>query len=160
MAVTPTKRDVPNETVPKLDDLKRRFAILGATDDEIEAMAKAWDEDADDPYSDEEKRALIAASDGTIVAMIADVRGEHEFHTTTEEEAEARAANEAFVAAVDAERAEAANVVNGNVDDVLAWVGDDEARASAAIDAERDLRGLDGERKTLVEPLLAILNGD
>lgn len=161
MAVTPTKRDVPVETTSKLDDLKRRFALLGATDDEVASMTAAWNGDGDAAYTDEEKRALVAASDGTLTEWLANVRSEYDFHTTTEDEAAQREADEAWAAALEGERLGAADAVNGNVDSVLAWVHEDGAqtyaRAQAVIDAEHDLNG-DAARVTLIDPLEALLN--
>lgn len=46
-------------------------------------------------------------------------------------------------------------VPSGSVDDVLAWVGDDTARAQAALDFEQAGR----QRKGVIEPLTALVEG-
>jgi hypothetical protein len=67
--------------------------------------------------------------------------------------------DEGMLEKVKADKADdASQSTEPSVKDILAEVGEDKAKAQAALDAERDARG-DKARKTLVEPLEKVLAG-
>lgn len=115
-----------------LESFTQRLTALGATLDEIDAVAGAWDTwDEDDPqYS---RYDLVRLDDSTLVRMLVEIRQEHETHTFTEEEQADRDYREAVAGALNEAQLV---VVNSTVDGVLEWVGDDRARGRAAFIAE------------------------
>ncbi len=148
----PTYREVPTESRSPKEELIVRLGQLGYSDDEIGQFTTAWDgNDETVAYTDDEKRALVGASDGTLLAELRAIRSEDDYHHTTPEEQAEREEQEAVAAAAHALVNEAREVVNAPVDDVLTWVDGDPGRALAAVVAEREMH--DPERVTLTEPL-------
>lgn len=137
-----------------LEQFLARLRDLGATPDELDAVAGGWDnldpDDDDDPDAwTRARRDHLArvAGDAELSALIAAARSEYETGTVTEDEADARAR----AAALDAALAEAAGRIGANVQSVLAWVADDAARAEAVLRLELAPEG--AGRTTLVAPL-------
>ena len=148
---------VNSETRSPLEQFVTRLRELGATEDEVSAVVDTWDDFDPDPTAPEAwthaQRAKVAAlGDNELRAMIVDGRREYAIGTTTQEEADRRAAKAAQLRAT----TEAQERVNGNVAAILAWVGDDKVRVTAALAAEREGGA---PRKTLVAKLEDVLNG-
>lgn len=127
VTVSTSERETP------LAYLSRRLRKLGATDDELSSLADEWAKGDDDGWV-MPRHDLAHAPDTVLVALLAEVRAEYHVSTTTEDEDAARAAQ--------AERAHLheqawAVVTESTVPEVMAWVGDDLARAVAARDSEQ-----------------------
>jgi hypothetical protein len=143
-------REVAAETRGPLDQFLARLADLGATDDEQADVAATWHDD--EAFPPEWRQELLHMGDNELAAMIREVREEHRLGTTTEDDDADAEAHAAYRAAM----AEAAERIGGNVQAVLAWVGDDPVRAQAVHQLET---GPDGAgRKTLVEPVQQLLD--
>lgn len=148
---------VNSETRSPLEQFVSRLRELGATEDEVSAVVDTWDDFDPDPTAPEAwthaQRAKVAAlGDNELRRMIVDGRREYVYSTTTQEEADRRAAKAAELRAM----TEAQGRIDGNVSAILAWVGDDKVRAHAALAAEREGGA---PRKTLVAGLEDVLNG-
>jgi hypothetical protein len=142
-----------NESTSPLQGFLRRLALLGATDDEIADVAATWDT-FDTDWTPERRAELISWPDDRIREELLATRDEWQYGTTTEDETDQQAA--ARLATTTAR--EAQEIIGRPVAVVLEWVGTDALRAIAALDLEL---GPDGaERKTLVEPLRAMLEPD
>jgi hypothetical protein len=128
-----------------------RLRELGATDDEVSAVVDTWD-DVDDEWTPAERARVAGLGDNELRAMIVDGRREYAIGTTTQEEADRRAAKAAELRAM----TEAQGRIDGKVPAILAWVGDDKVRAQAALAAEQEGGA---PRKTLVAGLEDVLNG-
>jgi hypothetical protein len=128
-----------------------RLTGLGASLDMVDQVRAHWD----DPWDDEpmSKEQLVRLSDDDLRALIEDVNTEYRTGTLTEDEQ----SGQDFRAAVVGYQNDAENVVtSGTVDAVLEWVGDDLARAQAALTAEQTLPD-HRERVTLVTALEEML---
>lgn len=100
-----------------------RLRLLGAADDVVDEVLKAWD----DPDWDDRDQ-WVAASDETLRAELVAIEKEYRQGTQTpEEEAMAR-----YLAVY----AEAEGIVAENIDVVTGWVGDDPVRAEAVYERE------------------------
>lgn len=122
-----------------------RLRRLGVTEAELGEAMRNWAA-MDDGDRWEALDALSQLSDEELREILAEGRAERD-----EEAAEKVYAPDAEAGAVNPE-----DVPAGNVEDVLAWVGDDRARAAAALMAEQRRDG--DPRKTLVEPLQHLLD--
>lgn len=142
---------VNSETRSPLEQFVSRLRELGATEDEVSAVVATWD-DLDDEWTVAERAKVAALGDNELRAMIVDGRREYDVGTTTQEEADRRAAKANELRAM----TEAQGRIDGNVSAILAWVGDDKVRAQAALAAEREGGA---PRKTLVAGLEDVLNG-
>ncbi len=138
----------------------QRLADLGATADEVQRVADAWDvlDPDDDPDPEAWTRArrdqFAAAGDTELLAALKATRDEYKLGHTTEEQAAA----EQQAATLDAALAEAHGRIAGNVQSILAWVGDDPARAEAVLRLELAPEG--ASRTTLQGPLVQLLGWD
>lgn len=143
-----------------LDQFLQRLVDLGATPDEVQRVADAWDQlDPDDDPDPEawtraRRDAFAQAGDAELLAALQATRDEYKLGHTTEAEAEAEAA----ALALDAALAEATGRMAGNVQSILAWVADDPYRAEAVLRLEVAPEGAD--RTTLVGPLTQQLGWD
>lgn len=151
------------EVRTELEQFVARLRDLGAAPDEIEPVVASWDDlDPDDtpptegeapPWTTGRRTALVNAPDAELAGLLQASREEYAVGTTTEEAAaEAKAKAKATKLA-----AKAADVVGKPVAEVLDWVGDDAGRATAVLALET-AKGQGGNRKTLVEPLRALLD--
>lgn len=153
-------RTAVSEVRSPAEQFATRLRDLGATDDEVQAVVDSWDDldpdDSTDPeaWTRARRDQVAVAPDAELAAMIDAARDEYEVGTTTEEEA----ANRAHMVAYQAAYTEAQGRIGGNVDSVLAWVGDDPVRAEAVLELEQRPEG--AQRKTLVAPLLALVDAD
>lgn len=141
---------VNSETRSPLEQFVTRLRELRATEDEVSAVVDTWD-DFDEHWTPTERARVAALGDNELRAMIVDGRREYEVGTTTQEEADRRAAKAAELRAM----SEAQGRIDGSVAAILAWVGDDRIRAQAALAAEREGGA---PRKTLVAGLEDVLN--
>lgn len=135
-----------------LDFVLGRLAKLGATDDEMAEVRDSW---FDNTHGDlaTGRRFLRDAPDAVLLKAIAEVRDEFEESTTSEtEKVEASDEYARQVAAV-----EAYDKIGDNVATILEWVAADPVRARAVLDLEQGEHG--AQRKTLIEPLEAVLTG-
>lgn len=132
------------EVRTELETFSDRLRQLGATDDEVAQVVAGWDTfDAD--WTPARRHQVVHLSDADLRQLLVDGREEYEHDTTTEEVAAVRDAERARRMA----EAEAARRIGGNVDSVLAWVGDDRYRAQAVLELE-----VAGQRrKTLLAPM-------
>lgn len=159
----PTRRVTASERRTDLDQFLTRLRELGALPDEIDAVAEVWDSlDPDGAPPDEsghpawtrQRRADMAnLGDAELRSMILAAREEYELGTTTEEEHEDRALRARQAEA----RVEAQARIGGSVTAVLAWVGDDVARAAAVVELESSPEG--AGRVTLLRPLAELIGG-
>ena len=148
---------INSETRSPLEQFVTRLRELGATEDEVSAVVDTWDDFDPDPTAPEAwthaQRAKVASlGDNELRQMILDGRREYAIGTTTQEEADRRAAKAAELRAM----SEAQGRIDGNVAAILAWVGDDKVRAQAALSAEKEGGA---PRKTLVAGLEDVLHG-
>jgi hypothetical protein len=148
---------VNSETRSPLEHFVTRLRELGATEDEVSAVVETWDQFDPDPHAPEawteaQRAQVMRLGDNELRQMIVDGRREYAFATTTEEEADRKAAKMAQQRAM----TEAQGRIDGPVASVLAWVGDDRIRAAAALAAEREGGA---PRKTLVAGLEDVLRG-
>lgn len=148
---------VNSETRSPLEQFVTRLRELGATEDEVSAVVDTWDDFDPDPTAPEAwthaQRAKVAAlGDNELRQMIVDGRREYEIGTVTEEEAARKAAKNAELRA----QTEAQGRIDGTISAILAWVGDDKVRATAALAAEREGGA---PRKTLMARLEDVLSG-
>lgn len=144
------------------DQFLTRLADLGATEDELDQVRDAWDDlDPDDTPDDPDlgpawtlarRTELVNAGDHELTALLRRARIEHDEGTTTEDEADEQERRREY----DRAMAEGQERIGGNVDAVLAWVGDDPVRAQVAHQLETGEGG--ANRKTLVEPLGQLLD--
>ena len=65
---------VPEQETP-LQNLLRRFRLLGASQDEVLAIRENWWVDTDD-WGDDDRARVLRSSDSALRAMIAAVRNE------------------------------------------------------------------------------------
>lgn len=142
---------VNSETRSPLEQFITRLRELGATEDEVSAVVASWD-DLDEEWTVAERARVAALGDNELRAMIVDGRREYEIGTVTEEDAARKAAKNAELRAM----TEAQGRVDGTIAAILAWVGDDKVRATAALAAEREGGA---PRKTLVARLEDVLSG-
>ena len=156
-SATPRRSTIP-ETRGPLETFLMRLRQLGATLDEIDAVAATWDQldPDDDPDPDAwtvtRRREVMYADDTYLLALIREGRDEYELGTTTQEQADDKAEAAAFNAALN----EASGRVGGTVPAVLAWVGGDPTRARAVLDLEAAPTG--AGRKTLLGPLRELVD--
>ncbi len=148
---------VNSETRSPLEQFVTRLRELGATEDEVSAVVDTWDDFDADPHAPEAwthtQRARVAAlGDNELRAMIVDGRQEYAYSTTTQEDADRKAAKAAELRAM----TEVQGRIDGKVPAILAWVGDDKVRAQAALAAEKEGGA---PRKTLVAGLEEVLSG-
>lgn len=148
---------VNSETRSPLEQFVTRLRELGATEDEVSAVVDTWDDFDVDPHAPEAwthaQRAKVAAlGDTELRQMIVDGRQEYVYSTTTQEDADRKAAKNAELRAM----TEAQGRIDGNVAAILAWVGADKVRARASLMAEREGGA---PRKTLVTGLEDVLSG-
>ncbi len=141
---------INSETRSPLEQFTMRLRELGASEDEVSAVVASWD-DFDDDWTPAERARVAGLGDNELRAMIVDGRREYAIGTTTQEEADRKAAKVAELRAAD----EARGRIDGNVSGILAWVGADKVRATAALVAEREGGA---PRKTLVAGLEDVLN--
>jgi hypothetical protein len=146
---------INSETRSPLEQFITRLRELGATEDEVSAVVDTWDDFDPDPNAPEAwthaQRARVAAlGDNELRAMIVDGRREFVYSTTTQEDADRRAAKAAELRAM----TEAQGRIDGKVPAILAWVGDDKVRAQATLAAEQEGGA---PRKTLVAGLEEVL---
>ncbi len=142
---------INSETRSPLEQFTMRLRELGASEDEVSAVVASWD-DFDDDWTPAERARVAGLGDNELRAMIVDGRREYAIGTTTQEEADRRASKAAQLRAMD----EARDRINGGVKAILAWVGDDKVRATAALAAENEGGA---PRKTLVARLEDVLRG-
>ncbi len=142
---------VNSETRSPLEQFTMRLRELGATDDEVSAVVASWD-DIDEEWTPAERARVAGLGDNELRAMIVDGRQEFTYSTTTQEDADRKAAKAREMRAM----SEAQERIDGNVAAILAWVGDDKVRAQAALSAEKEGGA---PRKTLVAGLEDVLNG-
>jgi len=148
-------RYAASEIRGELDQFLSRLRDLGATPDELAAVARTWDDldpdDCTDPdcFTRRHRDELAHAPDDRLRALILDGRAEYEHGTTTQEDADAQAREAAYLAALE----EAAGRIGGNVASVLDWVGGDPVRARAMVELESAPEG--AQRKTLLAALQA-----
>jgi hypothetical protein len=148
---------VNSETRSPLEHFVVRLRELGATEDEVSAVVETWDQFDPDPHAPEawthaQREAVMRLGDNELRQMIVDGRREYAYSTTTQEEADRKAAKAAELRAMN----EAQVRIDGSVASVMAWVGDDVVRAMAALAAEREGGA---PRKTLVARLEDLLRG-
>lgn len=148
---------INSETRSPLEQFIMRLRELGATEDEVSAVVETWDQFDSDPHAPEawthaQRARVMALGDNELRAMIVDGRREYEFSTTTQEEADRKAAKAREIRAM----SEARDRIDGTIAAILAWVGDDKIRAQAALSAEREGGA---PRKTLVTKLEDVLRG-
>lgn len=132
---------VSNESRGDLETLLARLDLLGASPDELDQVREGWD-DLDDDWTLEARAAFVRMSDADLVAAIQGVRDEYRLGTTTEAEEHTQATIRAE------DDLAAGDVLSQAIPHVLAWVGDDDARAFAVHDAEARRPE---PRKTLME---------
>lgn len=152
------------EVRSQVDQFAQRLRNLGATPDEVDPVVASWDDlDPPDtkagpgeppPWTAARRAALVSAPDAELLGLIEAARDEYAYATTTEAQAN-DADKRAALARIDAG---AAAVVGRSVADVLAWVDGDPDRARAVLALET-APGEGGNRKTLVEPLRALVGG-
>jgi hypothetical protein len=140
---------VNSETRSPLEQFTMRLRELGATDDEVSTVIASWD-DIDEEWTPAERTRVANLGDNELRAMIVDGRREYEYSTTTQEEADRKAAKARELRAMD----EAQNRIDGSVAAILAWVGDDKVRAQAALSVEKEGGA---PRKTLVAALTELI---
>lgn len=148
---------VNSETRSPLEQFVVRLRELGATEDEVSAVVDTWDQFDEDPHAPEawthaQRAKVLRLGDNELRQMIEDGRQEYAYSTTTQEEADRKAAKAAQHRAMN----EAQDRIDGTVSAILAWVGDDRIRATAALAAEREGGS---PRKTLVSRLEDVLRG-
>ena len=129
------------------EEVLERFRQLGATDEELAVVTVEWDD-----LTGAERDELRFAGDHELTAALERARTEHYEGTHTEDEEAAERAELAYRAAV----VEAGERIGGNVDSVLAWVAGDVDKARAVLETEPPLDA--GGRKTLIEPLVELVN--
>ncbi len=140
---------INSETRSPLEEFVLRIRQLGATEDEVSAVVASWD-DLDEEWTVAERTRVSRLGDNELRAMIVDGRVEFSIGTTTQEEADRRTAKAAELRAM----TEAQGRIDGNVAAILAWVGDDKVRATAALAAEQEGGA---PRKTLVSALTELI---
>lgn len=141
----PTRVVVPKEPAAPAHAPIGRLRRLGLTQAEVTDTEQDWANLSDDERW-EATHAMNAMTDEELRDQIREGRT-----AAGELVAEAVYAPEVEAAAVNPE-----DVPDATVDEVLEWVGDDRARATAALMAEQRRDG--DPRKTLVEPLQALLD--
>ena len=149
---TPT---IPEVRSP-LQHVCARLRDLGATQDELEAFAAAWDDiepDTGDPlaWTEARRRHLVTCPDAELAWLIADVRTEYAVGTTTLDDALAME-RETMLANL-AEEAHA--IVAKSIPFVMEWVSGDADKARAVLAWERD-EGVGGRRVSLIARLAGI----
>lgn len=137
------------ETVDPLQSMLGRLRAAGASADERDAFAAAWNDSALDP---EEQLRLKSMTDGQLRDEVLAVRSEHDYHTTTPEEAEVFRTERIEADALSALYEEAYTHVHAPVAEVMAWVGTDPDRAKAILAWEEG----NANRKTVVGPCTAL----
>lgn len=143
-------RTAASERVGQLDGFLARLRQLGASPDEVAAVADTWD-DYDEDWTPERKAELLRTTDAELGQMLADVRTEYTVGTTPQEQADAEAAEANYRL----QFRQAHERIGGNVQSLLDWVGDDPVKARAVLALEE---GPDGAgRKTLIGPLQQLL---
>ena len=142
---------INSETRSPLEQFVLRLRELGATEDEVSAVVASWD-DIDEEWTPAERARVAGLGDNELRAMIVDGRQEFTYSTTTQEDADRKAAKAREMRAM----SEAQERIDGNVAAILAWVGDDKVRAQAALSAEKEGGA---PRKTLVSGLEEVLRG-
>lgn len=148
---------VNSETRSPLEHFVVRLRELGASDDEVSAVVDTWDDFDADPHAPEawthaQRAKVMRLGDNELRQMIVDGRREYAYSTTTQEEADRKAEKQAQHRAM----SEVQERIDGSVAAVLAWVGEDRIRATAALAAEREGGA---PRKTLVAGLEDVLRG-
>lgn len=123
----------------------RRLRRLGLLPDEEQVVRERW-EALSDAERTETFEAMENLDNDELARQIVEMRQELAAERRGQRGAEVVSGADADEAAVDVD-----DVPDGTVPEVLEWVGDDQARASAALLAEQ--RRHDPPRKTLVEPL-------
>ena len=155
---TPTRVQVSTETVDRLEELLRRLRVLGCTDEEIDGVSEAWD---DPTWAEEERYELAHLSDAALVREVRAAREDAAYHSRTPDEQAEIDEERAFFTEVDKVNLQAFREVHGSVPEVRQWVGDDAARAYAALVFETTAPGADPgvgrARKGVVEPLSRIV---
>lgn len=147
-----TRRRTSNERASDLAHLLTRLRALGADEDQVADVARHWD-DFGDGYTPEDRAALVRSSDAELRAKILDVEEEYRVGTMTEEQDER---DRHFHRVVRAE-VEAFDLMTLPVAKLLAWVGDDRARAIAVQNLEAGPDG--GSRKSLLAGLEKVISG-
>lgn len=138
---------------PSLSHALRRLRLLGADQEMLDDLAEHWDE-FDDDWTPERRRYFVTLPDKALAEVIRSVREEWDFATTDEITAE-RLEFERRVATAEIE---VDGRIGQSVAALLAWVGDDRARATALYHAES---AADGQgRVTLLRPLEEMLATD
>lgn len=154
-------RETAAEVRGPLEEFLMRLAELGATQDELDQVAEAWDEldpdECDDPdcWTAAKRDSMRYAGDDELTALLERARTEYEVGTTTEEEAEAAA----FRAELDDTIEDAREHIEDSVPKILEWIGDDPMRARAVVIIETENGTVDG-RTTLTGPAQAIYAPD
>lgn len=131
-----------NEMQDDLDNVVMRLRRMGATEDEVDALRSGWDS-FDEDWTPERRAAFIAAPDSSIVEDLRAVR---------EEWAAMDPGTLTGVASPTLDE-----VMGGTIPVVLAWVGDDPARAAAALAFEAGPNG--SARIRLIQRLDGIVDG-
>lgn len=137
------------EMVDPLTAMLGRLRAVGANADELTAFKDAWADSSLDP---EDQLRLKTMTDVQLRSEVLAVRAEHDFHTTTPEEAEVFKTERIEADALSALYEEAYTHVHAPVAKVMAWVGDDPDRAKAILAWEV----ANANRKTVVEPCKAL----
>lgn len=138
--VTPSAPRAPDH--PPTGRLRR----IGVTQEEVAEAERRWADMSDDERW-EAQEALNALTDEELRGQLAEGRAERD---------EAPAPEAVYAPDAEASAVNPEDVPEGTVDAVLDWVGDDRARAAAALLAEQRREG--DPRKTLVEPLQQLLD--
>lgn len=148
-------RTVQSEMLPALELAKRRLREVGATADEIAGFVAGWDDFSDpDAWSPEIRADWLRQSDDSLVTELTAIRLEYSIGTHTEEEADAAKLDHDIHDVM----ADAEIIIGQSVRSVVEWVGDDRAKASAALALETGQGG--ANRSTLISALTAILEAD
>lgn len=153
----PVRARAAGEVRSPLQQFLQRLADLGATVEEQQGVEDYWDDlDPDgstdpDAYTAADRAKLMESDDDALRAIIRAGRDEYNVGTTTEVDAAGRERDHRHNMAL----AEALGRLGGNVDGVLAWVGDDLVRAQVTYELEAAEDG--ARRKTLLGPLAALI---
>lgn len=142
-------RRTASEVVSGLDTITLRLQRLGATPDEVAAMAEVWDH-FDEDWTPERQAQMLAWDDTRLAAELAATRSEYE-DATDPDGVVARQLQHRRDAAL----TEAFEVVGLSVKRLVAWVDGDPVRAEALLSIERDTRD---PRSTLVTKLERVLD--
>lgn len=141
------------EAIGELDQFVTRLQLLGATDEEIATVRTTWD-DLDEEWTVDQRTALTLLPDDELRAELLATREEYRHDTRTETEQAEVDTTDAMTQA----HARAADIIGQPVAKVLEAVGEDVYRAMAVLDMELAETG--AQRKTLVEPLRAMVAGE